>query len=465
LLTACTLTPPQPSPYDNVLLIVADDISMERIGAYARRSDSGPTPTLDLLASKGVRFSRAYSNPVCSPTRATILTGLYGFRTGIGDNINYTDSDAFELRQRELTLADVLAPTHRTAAIGKWHLASRQGFGVRHPIAMGFETFAGTLGQLGGMQSDPQVYSHYVKTVTTTNNSRRNWVDNYCTTEQVDDAMAFIDESGARPWFLYLAFNAPHTPFHVPPDDLTTLAVNDDSPPPTKHRAMVEAMDTEIGRLIRSIPLEVLLRTWVVFVGDNGSHGLAMSDPVFRNKGKSTLFEGGINVPLIMGGPGVVEGGRDVDAVVNTTDLFMTVLDMAGVELPEDSRPCDSISLMPYLRDPEQSPRRRAAYSEYFTPNGFGPRTESMHALIGSRYKLLLVKTGAESQVPVMFDLRRDPGEDKRLFRENASPEERAVFRALGNHLLKLLKSRNGPSLLAAPLPTPEAPADPPQVD
>ena len=398
---------------DNVLVIVADDMGVERTPAYGLGVvDVGPMPVIDELARHGVLFGRAYSNPVCSPSRAEMLTGRYGFRTGIGISVPFgnpsSSNGKFQPEAAEITLPEVLRSSHHTAAIGKWHLAidtSEGGDGFVHPLLFGFDEHRGPMFNLGGLQSSPSVYFDFDKQVTDSDSTQTVAVSQYATTDQVDDALAVIDTAGDEPWFLWLAFNAPHSPYHVPPADLISVDVDAQSSIPEKHIAAIEAMDTEIGRLLAGIPESVLGRTWVVFVADNGSGAQALLPLVVQAKG--TVGEFGIHVPLTISGPGLAAPGRRVDDLVVLTDLFATVCDMAGVSVPPAAAN-DSTSLMPYLVDPHALPQRRLAYSEKFKPNGLSTAVyvERRRALRNERYKLVKKLT-----LPAVsfYDMQADP--------------------------------------------------------
>ncbi len=392
---------------DNVLLVVADDVGIDRIGAYGIAA-SGPTPTIDQLAADGVRFDRAYATPVCSPTRAGLLTGRYGFRTRVGTNVVYPTA-AWELDPDETTLADLLGPTHRTFAIGKWHVGALGVSGPMHPIDCGFEAFSGSLDTIGGEGGSASQYVSWPKTVATPAGFTQTLATVYATTDQVDDAIAAVTAAGDDPWFVLLAFHAAHKPFHAPPDQLTTLPVDESSPVPLQHRAMVEAMDRELARLLAAVPSDVLDRTWVVFLGDNGTPQAAVVDPLYQEKSKGTMFDRGARVPLVITGPGVVSPGRVVDRPVNSVDLFATALEVAGVPAPADMP--DSVSLVPYLVSADPQSLRQTAYTELFSPNGPGPQATSDRAVTGTRYKLREKWDPSGTPVLVLYDLLVDPTE------------------------------------------------------
>ncbi|MFT7677268.1 MAG: arylsulfatase A-like enzyme, partial [Planctomycetota bacterium] len=256
-------------PQPNILVVVLDDVGVDSVGVYAEGTDPAPTPIFDSLAQSGVLFRNAWANPICSPSRAEILTGRYGFRTGVGHIVG---ANSWALALSELTIPEVLARNpalgYRSAAFGKWHLSSNLvGGGDLGPNLQGFEHFAGTWGNI-----DPGTESYYAyeKLV----DGQRAPATGYATTEVVDDALAWIQGS-ADPWFCYVAFQAPHDPFHAPPAHLHTqdAQINGLDPrffPRPFYLAMLEAADTEMGRLLAGIGAD-LANTHVIVLGDNGT--------------------------------------------------------------------------------------------------------------------------------------------------------------------------------------------------
>ncbi|MFT7464637.1 MAG: arylsulfatase B [Pseudohongiellaceae bacterium] len=331
-------------PLPNFLLLLADDLGIDRVGAYGAHPDPGNTPVIDQLAADGMLFRNAWANSFCSATRAALLTGRHGFRTGIGTFVK-NGPTASELPLDELTLPQVLAPTHRNAVVGKWHLSANPS----HPQAVGFESHRGSRSNLPG--SDSLAYFAWDKNIdgvivpSTT----------YATTDTVDEALAFIASFSAapepEPWFLWVAFNAPHKPFHAPPAGLHSMTLPSQVGPgdePLFMQAMAEAMDTEIGRPLAGIDPAVLAGTIVIFVGDNGTDGTATTAPFLPGHAKSTVFDGGVHVPLIVKGPGVL-AGAECDGLVGATDLFATLTELAGVAVAD---PADSLGFAPYLAAP-----------------------------------------------------------------------------------------------------------------
>jgi len=435
----------------NVLVVVADDVGVDRIAAYGESPEAGPTPVIDALAAHGVLFSSAYAEPVCSPTRMAILTGRHGFRTGVGIGTSWGSGfghGEFVPGPHELYLAEQLAQSgYRTGIVGKWHLVTPdwRPDPYMHPVLVG--GFDVHLGSMANLPLADGGYFHWTKNVATHAGALQLEVDHYATSENVDDALRLIERWGDRPWFLWLAFNAPHSPWHVPPAALHTLAVDQGSPASLLYRADLEALDTELGRLLESLPPAVRQRTTVVFLGDNGTPEQVLTTPAKASQDKGTAYEGGIHVPLIVSGARVAEPGRQVRALVHVVDLFDTVLDLAGAPDPVAGR--DSISLMPYLADPAAPPQRRSIFSEKFEPNGFDPPNEFQQAYREERFKLVrrhytIAGPGGPHGIDVdeVYDLLADPQEtDDLLQPAPPAPEAAAAYAELKAALAALMAS------------------------
>lgn len=397
----------------NVLVLLADDVGLDVVSAYERHPDPPDLPVIDSLAADGVRFDNAWAYPICSPTRAAILTGRYGRRNGVGNTINAATSSK-ELRNTEVIIPRMLELSdhdYSSIATGKWHLAAYASFdNITHPQLMGFDHFDGNMGNLneaGPLQNDgvtERGYYRYEKN----SDGVLSWSDTYTTTETVDDTIRRID-SMKEPWFAYVAFHAPHTPLHTPPLELT------DGAEPVSigetYRAMTRAMDTEIGRLLDSLDPEVRARTVIVFAGDNGTSEHGTIAPFRDSHAKNSPYEGGVNVPLIVTGPGVVGKGRSEDALVHVLDIYATVAELAGVDLSEVKDPdglqvpIDSVSLVPYLVQADAPHERQFLYTENLYPNGRPPYLTEWNILRDERYKLIIGhKQGGE-----LFDLVGDP--------------------------------------------------------
>jgi arylsulfatase B len=417
----------------NILLLIADDLGVDAFGLYGDSDGDGTpddgrsyaaTPNLDAVCGEGVRFSRAWSAPMCSPTRASILTGRYGFRTGIGTAIGRVGG----LDVGEPTLPRIMgAHGYRTASLGKWHLGTMGDLGGRSaPQTMGWSYFSGIL--LGALMD----YEDWNRV----ENGELHPETRYATTANVDDALGWLNsEQSDAPWLLWMGFNAPHAPFHRPPDDLHSQSldgVNLMSAPQPYYRAMIEAMDTEVGRLLAGIAGHNDRETVVIFIGDNGTPGRVIEAPLPRAHSKESLFEGGVHVPFCVRGPGIT-GGRTSDALVHTVDLFRTILDFAGIEPTAEELsdlPNDSLSFGPVLTA-DMTGERDFIYTESFG----NPRAADGRAVREARYKLIVYATGEE----FFFDLQEDPIELTNLLEgEPLSAEESAALERLRGALATL---------------------------
>lgn len=438
----------------NVLVILADDLGVDMVPAYGIGGDLPSTPVLDALAARGLRFDHVWSHVNCSPTRATIQTGRYGQRTGIGSLV--LGSGNFPLQPEELLLPealDLLRTGYAHAAIGKWHLGNELVGGAFAPNLAGYDHFAGVE---AGVGNDPdKAYFEWTKVV----DGSVFTATGYATSDKVDDAIAWT-HSVPEPWFCYLAFNTPHAPFHAPPAALhgvdLSMAADPRIEPRPYYKAMVEAMDTEIGRLLAELgPMGA--RTTVVFLGDNGTPQEVTVPPSIPERGKGSLYEGGIRVPMIVSGPLVETPGAVCDALVTTSDVYATVLELAGGPVPgtgfvgaassggalaqpatqihslPDDLVLDSISFAPYFSDPHRPSIRRLAYSELFTPNGLdGPPGLHRRAIRGPRFKLFQIAVHGTLE-EAFFDLRADPLEATDLLQQpgGLTAEQHVVYERL----------------------------------
>ena len=393
----------------NILLIIADDYGVDSSSLYNSTNNGPlpPTPNITSLANSGVVFRNAYANPVCSPTRSCILTGQHGFRTGVGDIVDMGTS----LTTAAFTLPEAFTnggAGHALAQFGKWHLA----IGPNTPRTIGgWTNYAGNL--VGAIAN----YTNWTKTVNGTSTAGNT---NYATTDLVNDATNWISARGTNAWFVWAAFNAPHTPFHNPPAALCpSYPINTLTNNRRKFEAMTEAMDTEIGRLLAAIDRT---NTHIIFIGDNGTAGSVIAPPYSASRGKDTLYEGGIHVPLVISSPDVVSAGRTNDTPVNAVDLFATILELAGTSVSAavpGTTKIDSQSLLPLLQSTNVIERR--AYSEEFGANVSA--SAGGRALRDSRYKLIRFNNGVDA----FYDLQTDPYELTNLL-STLTTTERAYY-------------------------------------
>jgi arylsulfatase A-like enzyme len=387
----------------NILLVIADDLGLDASSQYAISAEQAVTPVLDRLASEGLVFDNAWSNPTCSPTRAGILTGKYGARTGVLTAVDELSKDETSLQSY---IRQHLPGRYADAVIGKWHLGPQPG-GLVHPAEMGIGHFAGIIG--GGVED----YEDW----TLVTNGQRNRESAYVTSKLVDLA---VDWTGAQasPWFLWLAFNAPHTPFHLPPADLHDRDLpgteeDIEANPLPYYLAAIESMDTEIGRLLDSLDPETRSNTIVIFMGDNGTPSQVAQSPYGRRQAKGSLYQGGVNVPLFISGTGITRVGEREAALVATTDLFTTIAALAGVNV---SRAHDSISFENLLGEAVQ-PDRFFQYTEHSTDTG------QEWAISDSVYKLVESNAGERE----LYQLSSDPFEASDLFPAGTAPADVVV--------------------------------------
>jgi arylsulfatase B len=409
----------------NIVLIIADDVGVDGIGAYGEQPNAGPTPNLDALAAQGVLFRNAWTNPICSPARASMLTGLNPFRHRVGWYISPDTPDFATGLDPDLpTLPRLLAPAgYRTVALGKYHIGGDPEV-WEHPLRVGFDYYAGFIWSgtnyfswpktVNGMQ--PNGAPMAAKTVTSTT---------YNTTDTFDDAILELGRN--EPHFLWVSPMATHAPLHAPPAglhsyDLAGLPVAGNEP--DYHEAMLEAMDTELGRFLAAVDFS---DTTVIFIGDNGTPDLSTEPPFIPSHGKFTLFEGGVNVPLIVAGQAVAPSarGHESGALVQATDLFATILEIAQVP---GSAP-DSVSIVPYLSNPSIYSIRRYVFAEMFRPNG-GPIDPDRHYRAARTARFKLQRLGRDSDL--FYDLVADPWELSPLDLASLTPEQHAAYQALG---------------------------------
>lgn len=393
----------QPEP-PNILLVIADDLGKDASAQYVEGDDPPATPVLDGLAAEGLIFENAWSNPTCSPTRAGILTGKYGIRTGILKPADILSTQETSLQQYIETR---LPSRYSKAVIGKWHLGPGRN-GLDHPGDLGISHFAGILG--GGVDD----YENWVLT----SNGEQSNETTYSTSRLTDLATDWISAQ-QKPWFLWLAFNAPHTPFHLPPADLHDRVLPDSESditanPRPYYLAAIESMDHEFGRLLASLDEQTRENTLIIFLGDNGTPVKVAISPYSRQKAKGSLYQGGINVPFFVSGAGVARAGEREYSMVNTTDLFATIAGLTGVNVRNVN---DSVSFASLLSATQQ-PEREYLFSERDLDD-LEDRSVS-----DGRYKLIEFAGGRQE----LYDLQNDPYENDELLGSGNAPEGQAEF-------------------------------------
>ncbi|MCX7818676.1 MAG: sulfatase-like hydrolase/transferase [Kiritimatiellae bacterium] len=411
----------------NFLLILADDLGYGDLSLHG--APDVRTPNLDRLATEGIRFSAMRANAtVCSPTRAAILTGLYPDRVGVPGVIRSQPADSWGWFSPGVpTLADRLRELgYHTALVGKWHLGLES---PNLPNERGFDLFRGFLGDM--MDS----YTHHRRHGLNYMRHNREVVDppGHATDIFTDWAVAYLRGDGRpadRPFFLYLAYNAPHFPIEPPPEWLERVRRRcmDLDVKRAKNVALVEHLDDAIGRVLAALhAVGAESNTLVVATSDNGgSLPHAQSNRPWRG-GKQDHYDGGLRVPFLARWPAVIAPGRVSDYEGLTFDVTPTFLEAAGGRAPAE---LDAVSLLPILRGGAPPRERRELY---FVRREGGPRYggKSYEALIADGWKLMQNDPFSPWE---LYNLRDDPQEQTDL--AAACPEVvRRLSEALRNHI------------------------------
>ena len=439
-------TPAAPSDGPpNIVLIVLDDLDYEDLGAYGGREIA--TPHLDRLAAEGTRFTQYYaSSPVCSPTRAAILTGLEPARLGLRQIVRRRSRRG--IPRRVPTLGELLRDAGlATAHVGKWHLGTQRLEFL--PMAKGFDH---TVRRQPADDSEKGLYTHY-ELVIDEQSSRRVDGTSHLTTDLTDEALRLLGELRS-PFFLDLWYWAPHAPYSVPADYDNSATGYDLSSRQGRYAAMVSNVDHQIGRILASLDeLGMRERTLVLVTSDNGGVRQLRASRTLRG-GKSTLYEGGIRVPLIARWPGHVAAGRVDDSVVTSIDLLPTLAEIAG-QTP--AGPVSGQSFAGALLTGEAVARAHPLFfeakrsREYFDePHG---RYVS-YAVRDGQWKLVFGADLAAAARPELYDLAADPGETTDLAERHPDLVERLELayqqwrREAGNLALEPRESADGRTLL-----------------
>ena len=384
---AAACRPPDPPAQPNVVLFLADDQGWGDLTVNGNTNVR--TPNIDSLAKQGAAFTHFFVSPVCSPTRAELLTGRHHVRSGVYS----TTAGGERIDLDETTLAQVfLDAGYATAAFGKWHNGSQPPY---HPNARGFGEFYGfTSGHWGNYMGPPLEH-----------NGRVVRGNGYVTDDFTERAIRFIEDHRAEPFFVWVAYNTPHSPMQVPDRWWDRFA---DQPLSQRHRdpererldhtraalAMTENIDWNVGRVVaRLAELDLADDTIVVYLTDNGPNGWRWNGGMKGRKGSTD--EGGVRSPLLVRWPPSVEAGAEIDRIAAAIDLLPTLADLAGIS-GETAHAVDGVSLMPLLvKDTDAAPR----WPDRHLINHWRGRT----SVRGQRYRL--------DHEARLFDMTADPGQ------------------------------------------------------
>jgi arylsulfatase A-like enzyme len=404
--------------HPNVLFILIDDLGAAATSIYpdlAGAAGQAPLPNIEALAESGLVFDNAWSSPACSPTRGTIVTGQYGFRTTLTNVGNVLPIDTVTIWDRLNEDTDYVH-----GVFGKYHIGGGlfdPRAGVAYPIAdsilqhirdIGIKTFKGVV---GGAVVDLFDWTPYDINVATQTPTRT-----YGTTELTNIAIDFIHEQEVenpdKPWFIFQSYNAPHasngpnSPYQVPPADLHSIDLSSAGNPRVGayvtnipvYQANIQALDTELGRLLAEVDLAT---TTVIFSGDNGVPPPVTDAGQNLRGSKGSVYEGGVRVPFFAAGAGVTRRGRD-NSLVGVPDVFATVLDFAGADVSAD----DSYSIKKVVRDETAHSGRVHSYTE------IGIGAQHRYAIKDTRFKLAYPAAGRFE----LYDLVNDPLETTNLY-------------------------------------------------
>ncbi len=412
----------QPERY-NLISIVTDDQAHWSVGAYGNRE--ARTPNMDRLAREGARFINAFvATPVCSPSRASFLTGLYGTQVGITDYIAPSEAEAgVGLPPQQTTWPEVLQRHgYITALIGKWHLGSKPQF---HPTRHGFHHFFGSLrGSFEPMDPTLEV------------NGKETKLKGPASDLITDEAIRFVENNRARPFALLVHFREPHLPYGpMPAEDTAPFADLDPTVPQApgldvaqvkqwtrEYYAAIHAVDRNLGRLLSRLDeLNLARKTIVLFTSDHGymigHHGLHTKGNAWwvaggiRGPQRPNMFEESIRVPLIIRWPGVAKPGSEITEPVSNIDMFALVLGMLGTPVPARVRH-QGLDFSPLLRG-QKIAWRDAIFGQYDVHNdGF----RHLRMIRTSKWKL--VRHYFSNFLDELYDLEKDPGETRNLYRQ-----------------------------------------------
>ena len=465
----------EPRP-PNIVLIVADDLGFNDITFYGGGIANGSvaTPSIDAIASEGIHFTNGYAgNGTCAPSRAALLTGRFATRSGFeftpaspqfaelvaGDGFieenaeDYPPSEELGLPGSEVTLPELLEQKgYHSVALGKWHLGGSEGM---TPTAQGFDEFLGFLpgAAMFMEEDDPGVVNSKqdfdpidkflwanLKYAVRYNDTERFAPDSHMTDYFSRQAVRVIEANRHRPFFLYLAYNAPHTPLQAEQADYAALAHIDDHTERT-YAAMLRGLDRGIGQVLDALDDNGIAdNTIVIFTSDNGGAGyVGLPDLNKPYRGwKITFFEGGIHTPYFMRWPAKIAAGSRYDSAVAHVDIFSTALAAAGVAPPQD-RVIDGVDVLDYALADPQPPLSRPLFW----------RTGGYKVVMRDGWKLQWQEQTGQTW---LFNLNEDPTEQVNLSLDEAHSEKLRTLRATLDDLDSQMAEPLWPTLIEAPI-------------
>jgi arylsulfatase A-like enzyme len=400
LILPATLRAESPIQRPNIVVIVADDLGYNDVGFHGGKQI--PTPNLDKLAAEGVQFTNGYvSCPVCSPTRAGLLTGRYQQRFGHEFNPGGNPAPAaaeIGLPTSETTIADALkAAGYTTALVGKWHLGNAEKF---RPLERGFDEFYGFLG--GAHAFVPRGQARRAARAPIYRNNEAVDMPPHLTHAFGKEATEVVSRQSEEPYFLLLTFNAVHTPLQPDAAHLAKFA-HIENEKRRQYAGLLAGLDTAVGQVLDGIEESgEEENTLIFFISDNGGPQRANgSDNTPLRGDKGTVFEGGIRVPFVMKWSGKLPAGEKYDQPVISLDIAATAAAAASAELGTSERPIDGVDLMPYVLGKKEGAPHESLYWR------FGPQRAIRHG----DYKLVYQR----NESPQLYNLADDVSESDDL--------------------------------------------------
>lgn len=427
----------------NIIIILADDLGNKDVGFNG--CEDIPTPNIDRIANEGVKFTQGYVTfAVSGPSRAGLMTGRYQDRFGFARTPVFAPSDPeMGLPGSEQTMAEMVKTAeYRTMLSGKWHLGAHAE--AHHPNKRGFDEFFGFLA--GGHRYFPEDWTiqteydaegneeHGYRTKLQRNGQVVENETEYLTEALSREAVNFVKDNADQPFFLYLAYNAPHTPLQATDEYLERFKHITDEKRRT-YAAMVNAMDDGVGHVLDQLDASgIAENTMVFFLSDNGGPRNAnASDNGILRGGKSTWYEGGIRVPFAMRWPKKIQSGQVCNVPVISLDIFSTIVANLGRSATVKNQ-LDGIDLIPLVTQPERPAPQRTLFWKmhdrdlYVARNGNGA------------FKILTAPNGNE-----LYNLDEDISEKRNLLKSN---ENKEVYEALAEELEAWKKEMKEPAFL-----------------
>ena len=421
----------------HVLLILTDDQGYGDLSIHG--NPYLKTPVIDQLARDGVRFERFYVNSFCAPTRAALLTGRYPLRCGVWGVTHNKES----MRLSEVTIAEALKTAgYRTGCFGKWHNGEQYPY---TPNGQGFDEFFGFCNGHTNLYFDAELERNARPTQTT----------GYITDVLTDAAMKFIGRNEDQPFFCYVSYNAPHSPYQVPDKYYDKFREQGFDEKTSSFYGMCENIDENVGRLLKMLEANNLADdTIVLFLTDNGGTAGVKHYNAGMRGGKTSVHEGGCRVPLFVRWPQHLPSSSIVKRLASHIDIYPTLLELCDVK-PPAGPPVDGVSLVPLLQNPQADWSDRTL----FTHNPISQTNRYPGAVRTPQYRLVRTipgPQGGSSAKPKdnnasawkLFDMKKDPGEKNDIARQH--PE---IVRQLSEQYERWIDETSQIPLMRFPIP------------